>query len=470
MAAILYQKPVMIAVHGREMLDRNAPFRRAADADRQREICRSAPPACGAAESEFRKASARVEALTEELTARTRALGERDEETEEIRTLRERIAGEKVRAERQRGVWSGVTAELDGELRAVAERGPAGACGRARRLPPHAAAASCGSRPASSSPTDRNELRVRIFPDEVAIVSHRRGLTQAELEDAKAYWIKRAQARVQSDPAQADVLARSAVTVLATRYGGNRARWLARETRPLNWEVTPAPGPDVLDFPPIEPEPPDVATPSRSYVLPDRRVVMAFVGNQKVHEAVGAPVAASIAFGPDPQLLEGVIDRDLVTGKIRTDPALAWLVDYDKAVEAGLAITVPIDAQFARTGFDRVIVLGVEYSASSTGDHRAPRASCSRTISTPAAMGVVAQGTPTACTADVPSGLSSSVDADVDTLPRGGRCARPARRARSFPQPDGQRLAESARHLDGPRPLEAGRGLMTAGCSPRHWR
>ena len=46
--------------------------------------------------------------------------------------------------------------------------------------------------------------------------------------------------------------------------------------------------------------------PSRSYVLPDRFVVMAFAGNQKVHEAIGAPVAASIAFGPDPQQLDGL--------------------------------------------------------------------------------------------------------------------------------------------------------------------
>ncbi|MGL4967678.1 MAG: hypothetical protein ACRC67_41060 [Inquilinus sp.] len=394
-----------------------------------------------AAESEFRKASARVEALTEELAARTRKLGERDEETEEIRALRERIAGEKARAERQRGVWSGVTSELDGELRAVAERGPPVLVGELDdRHPMLLLPVRIETR--FQLTNDRNELRVRIFPDEVAIVSHRRGLTQAELEDAKAYWIKRGQARAQSDPAQADVLARTAVTVLATRYGGNRARWLARETRPLNWEVTPAPGPDALDFPPIEPEPPDVATPSRSYVLPDRFVVMAFVGNQKVHEAVGAPVAASIAFGPDPQLLEGVIDRDLVTGKIRTDPALAWLVDYDKAVEAGLAITVPIDAQFARTGFDRVIVLGVKYSASST-ETTALLERLLEDHQYSSGVGVVAQGTPTNNTADVPSGLSSSVDAEVDTLLEEVDAHDLPDEPDHFRKPDGQRLAEA---------------------------
>src|SRR6266511_4294621 len=77
---------------------------------------------------------------------------------------------------------------------------------------------------------DRNELRVRIFPDESAITAHRRELTGAELADAKAYWIERAKARTAPDPAEGEIAVRGAATLLASRYGSNRARWLARES------------------------------------------------------------------------------------------------------------------------------------------------------------------------------------------------------------------------------------------------
>ena len=83
LAAILYQKPVMIAVHGREMLDRNA-FPESVDADRQRQVRRSAQPARKrkAGSAPLQRWSTRWPLSW---TARTRILGDQREDTEEIR-------------------------------------------------------------------------------------------------------------------------------------------------------------------------------------------------------------------------------------------------------------------------------------------------------------------------------------------------------------------------------------------------
>jgi hypothetical protein len=393
------------------------------------------------AETAFRAAAARVDALTEELAAKTRILGDRGEETEETRALKERIAAEKARSERERGIWGRITGELNGELIAIADRGPQALVGELDdRHPILLLPLRIETRFQSAG--DRSELRVRIFPEEIAIAAHRRELTEAELKDAKTYWVGRAKARLEPDAEEAGTLARAAVTVLATRYGANRARWLSQVTKPLNWDATPPPGLDALDFPPVETVPPDVAAPSRSYVLPDRFVVMAFSGNQKVHEAVGIPVSASIAFGPDPQQLTGSIDRDPDTQKIRTDPQLAWMIDYDEAVKAGMAVTVPIDGRFAREGFDRVIALGVKYSASSD-ETRSLVERLFEDHQFSDGIGVAAQGTATNNTADVPSGLSSSVEADVDSMLEEVDAADLPDETDHFKKRDGQRLAEA---------------------------
>src|SRR6266540_3455989 len=102
------------------------------------------------AEARFRAAEARVGELNEELTAKTRILGEQGEETE--------------------------------EMRALADRGPQVLVGELEdRHPMFLLPVRIETRIQVSG--DRNELRVRIFPDEIAITAHRRELTGAELAD-----------------------------------------------------------------------------------------------------------------------------------------------------------------------------------------------------------------------------------------------------------------------------------------------
>ena len=393
------------------------------------------------AEIQFRAANARVAELTDELAARTRGLAEGNRETDEIRALKQRIAEAKATTDRHRGIWSGLGGEIDAGLRTLAERNPQVLVAELDdRHPMFLLPVRIETRFQISG--NQNQLKVRIFPDDVAITAFRRELTAAELNDAKTYWIERAKARALSDSVQGDVAARAAATVLATRNGANRGRWLARTAKPTNWDAAPAPSADALQFPAIETVGPDFAAPSRSDLLPDRFVVMAFAGARKVHEAIGAPIASSVAFGPDPQQLNGGIDRDPVTHKIRTDPALAWLVDYDKAVEAGLAITMPIDPQWARVGFDRVIALGVKYSAS-TEEAAALVERLFEDHHFSDGIGVLPQGTPTNNTSDVASGFSSSLGSDVDSFLAEIDAVDLRDESDHFKKPDGQRLAEA---------------------------
>ena len=131
------------------------------------------------------------------------------------------------------------------------------------------------------------------------------------------------------------------------------------------------------------------------------------------------------------------------TEKIRTDPALAWLVDYDKAVEAGLAVTMPIDraicARRLRPGYRaRREVLGLDC-------REQPRSSsaCSRITSSPTASVSRRRARrpttpPTFRPVCRPRSMPMSIRCSTRSMPR--TCPM---RPDHFEKPDGQRLAEA---------------------------
>ncbi len=89
-------------------------------------------------------------------------------------------------------------------------------------------------------------LRVRIFPDAVNISTHDPLLSQGEQASGAAYWAERARALgLGADERRGVELA--AWSHLAARYGGPRARYVARTTKPAVWPPaepgtgTPAP-------------------------------------------------------------------------------------------------------------------------------------------------------------------------------------------------------------------------------------
>ena len=255
---------------------------------------------------------------------------------------------------------------------------------------------------------DRPELRVRIFPDEIVITTHETALTTGEAAAGRLFWTERAAAMQVADAAARERAIEGAWTRLVRDYGEQRGSYVVLRLRPANWDDAAPPMPAALTFPDVGPfSPATVAgTVPRSRVMPDRFVVRTTLGDTVGHEVLGNPIPDDLLLGPDPKQLETVLVRDAATGRLRPDARLAWLFDFEAAVAAGLAVRIPLEPQWLRTGFDRVIALGLKLSA----DASASAALVEGLIESHRYSGgfdIVPQGTPTNNTERVPAGFSS---------------------------------------------------------------
>jgi hypothetical protein len=177
-------------------------------------------------------------------------------------------------------------------------------------------------------------LLVRIYPDVIEVEDHRARLTDAEVAVGEAYAAARA---ADPDPEHQ----RAAFEQLAARVGTTRALYVARTAR----TALPAPDPQA----------------SHSSVLPDRWTVLGYRGDREVVRAQSAPLAPDLQVGPTP-------DSVLPSGGAPLDQGWRWLVDFDAAVAAGMAVRI---AMPDGGGLDRLLVLGIR--ASDGGDEGARR-------------------------------------------------------------------------------------------------
>jgi hypothetical protein len=95
-----------------------------------------------------------------------------------------------------------------------------------------------------------------------------------------------------------------------------------------------------------------------SQVLPDRFAVVTVAGTRVTHVAQGSTVPADLALGLDPSAPGGGFALD-VDGNLDVPDSIRWLVDFDAAVAAGMAVSVPITPAEALAGFDEVLVVGL---------------------------------------------------------------------------------------------------------------
>ena len=67
--------------------------------------------------------------------------------------------------------------------------------------------------------------------------------------------------------------------------------------------------------------------------------------------------------GPDPSVApEATIHPE--GEELVVPEELHWMVDFSAAIAAGMGIAIELDADQARAGFDRLLVLGVQVGAS----------------------------------------------------------------------------------------------------------
>jgi hypothetical protein len=201
------------------------------------------------------------------------------------------------------------------------------------------------------------ELLVRAYPDDIAVATHEKALTEAELKHGRAYWTALRAAVNEDERAEA-------WRALALRFGANRSSWVARQTKPSNWET--AKSGDALDFPETPVVKPDSWTEApHTRVLPDCLALLGWRGGKKVLDEVGAPIDDIVVLGPAPI---GDIDGDSSIGRDTGDQSIVlgdsfrWVRDFEIAVEQGMAFRVPLDADAIEHGFDRVLVIGLKHS------------------------------------------------------------------------------------------------------------
>jgi hypothetical protein len=199
------------------------------------------------------------------------------------------------------------------------------------------------------------ELWVRIYPDQIAVDSHEPELTNQEGSDGEVYWNAVWQAG--TTPASPDDL-KAPWRILASLYGSPRAAWIARALTPTNLNQQPAAPTPTGTAPVPAPVFPVVTIRNSSWekaatadALPDAWTVVLIEGaTSSLHR--GGPITPSLAVNLTPNA------GGFPAGST-VDAGLQWMVDFNAAVQAGMAVKIPLTSQQRAAGFDQIFVYGL---------------------------------------------------------------------------------------------------------------
>lgn len=299
-----------------------------------------------------------------------------------------------------------------------------------------------------------DELRVRIFPDDIAVAHHEKALTVGEKDAGERYWGSRLLANSAATKEARETLQRDAWNRIASRYGAYRASWIARATQPDGWTETVT-DPDDLTPRVVETKPLSWSDTPRSPVMPDMFAVVLEHGTAS-RTVFGNPVPDDLPLGPDPLQVEGFLTRDKDTHRLKISDDLLWLIDFTRAEKLGMGVRIPLSRAERITGFDRILVLGLRLST----DRQGSAVLLSRLVEShrySQGASIVPQGTPTNNTDEVKSGLTPAHESVDETYAL-------EHDATPYPLSD-----EPMRQLDGERlavalglPIDAVRSLPNA--------
>ncbi len=182
-------------------------------------------------------------------------------------------------------------------------------------------------------------LWVRVYPDALHLDAHDPLLSADEIARGKAFWTGTSQAG--SD----DVTRRTAWRQLATRFGPNRAAWVARA-------LTPTGPPGNLAFPDIGPPATRVRTPV-ARLLPQHWVATAYVDGAVAAVVTGRDITHDLPVGPDADRARP--PETIGDDESAIDDGMRWMVELAAAEEAGMALRLPL----AAGRVDVLLVVGV---------------------------------------------------------------------------------------------------------------
>ncbi|MCP4338317.1 MAG: hypothetical protein GY799_05380 [Desulfobulbaceae bacterium] len=200
------------------------------------------------------------------------------------------------------------------------------------------------------------ELKVRIYPDTIMIDAHRIGLTEDEFEAGKDYWNAIGTSEDQE-------VMKNAWAALVEEVEAPRAAWIRKITTPVNLGNNTLP----LVFPNIKLVD-SYSQKITAKLLPDQWLVKAVVNRscteeeQELYQVSSLDVADSLVvstgLNPLNKGKKGTVDgyRDYMASI--TD-GLKWTIDFDAALEAGMAVSINLKEEDFKFGFKNVIALGV---------------------------------------------------------------------------------------------------------------
>ena len=202
------------------------------------------------------------------------------------------------------------------------------------------------------------ELCVRIYPDQIAVDTHEPELTTQELADGQAYWNALWQAG--NPPANPDDV-KAPWRTLASLYNPQRAAWIALQLTPTNLLLQPVGATPVGSAPVPTPVFPVIPTRDSSWekaavadALPDAwTVVLISGGKPSIYRSSPIITPLNVSLTPNGT---GFTDGSPV------DAGLQWLVDFDTAVAAGMALRIPLTADQRSAGFQQIFVYGLRIS------------------------------------------------------------------------------------------------------------
>ena len=268
-----------------------------------------------------------------------------------------------------------------------------------------------------TSAAGASELWVRIYPDQIAIDAHEPELTQQEIADGQSYW--GLLWRAGNPPASLDAV-KAPWRGLAQRYGSQRAAWIALQMTPTNIGAQPvAATPDGarLDpapvYPTVQTRDASWTKPAITQALPDAWTVVT-VNGTTLSTFRGGAIRQKLAVSLTPPATAFPPGSPV-------DPGMEWLVDFDQALAAGMALKIPLTSQQRASGFDRLFVYGLRSEAGAGDGSDAAPASGAELLAAllddhhySDGLSLVPQGAPTNNTADA-SSFFSRKDPDFET-------------------------------------------------------
>lgn len=140
--------------------------------------------------------------------------------------------------------------------------------------------------------------------------------------------------------------------------------------------------------------------------LPDKFVVVLKKGITERTELFEYGVTENLAVGIDPSLSpDKQIQKD-ANGNLILNDEVQWMVDFDKAIQVGMAIKINLTAAEYTNGFDSLKVIGIRLSSNEQQGKKELEDLLSHHFYSKNGFGLLKQGTPTNNTEDNPSGYS----------------------------------------------------------------